>query len=112
LKKKLGVISGGSAALFGMALSRWAREHYGIKGSLFIALVCLIVLIVILIISACISKKYLATMTVFLMISPIIVSIVGIYLNNIYMMIGGLVLFFVSGVFMNKKVLPKFKDRK
>lgn len=111
MQKKRGII-GGSTILFGIGLSRWAREHYGINGSKALAVSVIIYIIAVLIISAYITKKYLEVMMLFLLVLPIIIGLIGACLNNIYMMIGGLVLFFVSGVFMNKKVLPKFKDRK
>ncbi|MTK10561.1 MAG: hypothetical protein F8N39_00090 [Clostridiaceae bacterium] len=105
-----------SGVLFGAILSRWETNKYGENGSLLVGICTFVIIILILILSASKTKKYLGTFMVSLMFSPFIISILGMYRNNPYMILGGIVLFLILGEVMTKKILPwmkksgKFKD--
>lgn len=109
-------LTGVSGVLFGTMLNRWATNKYGRNGSIIVVVCTIIILILIFILSAYKTKKYLGTFMVFLMISPLTLLILGIYKNNPFMMLGGLISFFIFAEVMNKKILPwmlkngKFKD--
>ncbi|AYD41188.1 hypothetical protein D4Z93_11950 [Clostridium fermenticellae] len=112
-KLKLICING---VLFGTMLNRWATNKYGENGTLIVMVCAFIIMILIFILSAYKTKKYLGTFMLFLILSPLLISILGAYKDNFYMMFGGTISVFILAEIMNKKIFPwmikngKFKD--
>ncbi|WP_411681927.1 hypothetical protein [Clostridium thailandense] len=101
---------GSGGALFGIILSKWATNHYGKSGSLVVGVCALIVLALYFVIMAYKTKKYLGMAMILLMLTPLIVILMGVYLDNAYVIFGGIILLFVSCNLMVKKVLPWMKE--
>ncbi|MCT8976976.1 hypothetical protein N4T77_10205 [Clostridium sp. CX1] len=111
MKNKMKSI-GASGALFGIILSRWITNHYGKNGNLVVGVCAFIILVLYFIIVAYKTKKYLGMTIVLIMLSPLIVMLLGVYLENSYVILGGIILLFVSCNLMIKKIVPWLQSRK
>lgn len=88
--KSLGI----SVVLLGMALSKYMGNKFGVNGRIYVgigALIFVLIGVIILIF----FKKYSAVLVICFLFLPLIMSLIGIYLNNIYIVLAGVALFIV-----------------
>lgn len=104
--KSIGIIG----VLFGTILSRWASSQHGENSTRLLVISIIVIILLGAIVLACITKKYLGVLMLFTLFIPIIIGLIGVYLTNIYMMVGGLAAFFILGGVMTKKVLPWMRE--
>lgn len=98
------------AILLGMSLSKFIGSYFGLNGKIMIVIASIIMSLIIIIMLIC-FKEYSAALVSFFMVFPLIVGVLGMYLNNIYLVLGALVLLIVF-VKIIAKILPRFMKNK
>ncbi|WP_411681921.1 hypothetical protein [Clostridium thailandense] len=108
MKDKMKLL-GALVFLLGMSLSKYMGNKYGVNGRLSIGVfgVVLGLMVVIVLIY---RKKYLGALVVFFTFLFFIIGLIGIYLDNIYIVIAGLILALAFLKIMIK-VLPRFNKK-
>lgn len=101
---------GALVVLLGMALSKYMGNKYGINGRLSVG-ICGLVMGLIAVIVLIFRKNYLGALVVCFIFLPVTLGLIGVYLNNVYMAIAGVVLLVVF-LKIIIKVLPKFNKNK
>ncbi|AJA46859.1 hypothetical protein CPAST_c07590 [Clostridium pasteurianum DSM 525 = ATCC 6013] len=96
----------------GFTISGFLYKYLGIsehKSSLIVIAICIVIFLSI-IMYLIYKKHYLGALILFLPMLPVFIGIVGTYIGNMYMIIGGLVGFFIVGIAIIKiasKYIPK-----
>ena len=96
----------------GFTLSGFLYKYFDISKdqSRFIVIATCTVIFLSIIMYLIYKKHYLGTLILFLPMLPVFIGIVGTYIGNMYMIIGGLVGFFIVGIAIIKiasKYIPK-----
>ncbi|MBK1809994.1 hypothetical protein JHL18_04970 [Clostridium sp. YIM B02505] len=101
--KGVGII----AVFLGLVLSKFLASYLGGNAQLMAMSVCGLITILLIMILV-FQKHYLGSLFLFIIIAPIYLGIIGAYLDNLYIMGGSTVLFFVVLIAVIKLV-PKLK---
>lgn len=99
--------------LFGIFMNRILVSKYGDTGSVMLASVALTIFLISFI-CLIIMKKYVAALVFLPVVLPTIAMFVGIIIDNIFIMFGGLLLLIVGLLIMIKitpKVIEKQKEK-
>lgn len=102
--KWVGVIG----VLIGIGLSRIIGNYYGANGKIAIFAI-LVVILVFLILYYTSKKKYLEAIRGCGIVIPLIIGFAGMYLDNLYLLIGGIASMFIS-IPVIIKVTSKFTN--
>lgn len=78
----------------GMAVSKVLGNYFGLNGKIVVAFTTLVIVSFALVYLV-IKKYYLASLIMFIMILPLIMCVIGMYLNNEYLAGGGIALFII-----------------
>ena len=108
IEKKMNIISI-LGVFLGIFTNRVLIAKYGNSGSVMIASIALIA-IVVPIIYLVIKKKYKQTLVLLFMVLPGIVMWIGIYMDNMYLMGGGFISLFITIPIM-VKIEPKLNNK-
>ncbi len=93
----------------GIFMNRILTARYGNSGSIILASIALTLVVTSMIIIV-IMKKFLAALMLFPIVLPGIFMIIGIIINNIYIIGVGLILIIVA-IPITIKIAPKLKDK-
>jgi len=94
-----------------MAFSKFIRVDYGVNGQLAVMIGSLFI-ILIAILYLILTKKYFGAFCIFCFTMPLIVGTVGMYLENLYLVFGGIALFFIVGAIVIKVGTKYVQNRK
>lgn len=87
--------------VFGVSLGMWLsrnfgnQSYFGINGRVLIGLVGILLMLPFLII-AILKRAYFALFLFLLIFLPLLVGLIGIYYDNVYIVLGGLIALFIS----------------
>lgn len=96
------------AVFIGIGLSRVVEAHYGSNSK--VTIVAILVIISLILVLYLISiKKYLAAIIMASMALPLIVSLIGMYLKNLYLIFGGIGSVFIL-IPLTIKLISKFSN--
>lgn len=109
LKDKLNLICI-LGTFIGIVLSRVIDVHYGDNGKITIV-GSIIVIIALSILYLIIKKNYLSAIIIFAILLPLIIGFIGMYLNSLYLVIGGIASIFIIAPIMIK-LMPKYMNNK
>jgi hypothetical protein len=101
--KNIGII----AVLIGIILSRICGDYFGSNSQVIIMGIA-ILFSAILIAVIVLKKYYIPAILLTSILTPVAISFFGMYFNNLYMLFGGLILFFVALV-IDMKYLNSIK---
>lgn len=99
--------------IWGVLLGTWLsrnfgnQNYFGVNGRVLIGLACVVLMLPALIILV-LKKAYFALFLFLLLILPLVVAFIGIYYDNAYFLLGGLIAFFIA-LFVLKRY-GKHKD--
>lgn len=104
--KPLGIL----VVLSGMSLSKYMGSKYGVNGRIAAGISGLVIAFIAIIILICMKEYSAALLSIFVLV-PLIVILIGIYLNNVYVVLAGVILLIVF-MKMIQKLLPRFSKRR
>ncbi|MBL4932372.1 hypothetical protein [Clostridium paridis] len=81
--------------IFGVLLSRFLGNYFG-NSSQVMAMFVVVTCALFIIIALFVKKFYLGAIIMLSITLPLIIGAIGMYLDNLYMILGGIVLFFVT----------------
>ena len=93
--------------LVGRIIERVLSQYFG-KNSVCIFMAVIGSFLLCLVVSSIIKKDYIEAIKTFLIAIPSVISVIGMLLNNIYMMIAGVLFIFIV-CFVIIKFVPKSK---
>lgn len=82
-------------------------NSYGLNGRIILGTISVVILLI-MILCLFVKKYYFASIIVLIMVMPIITGVIGIYMDNLYLVIGSLASFFIV-IPILLKVLKNYK---
>ncbi|WP_238885085.1 hypothetical protein [Clostridium sp. YIM B02551] len=106
--KGLGIL----AIFLGMALSRTIgdKTYFGLNGRVLTGIICVVFLLIIISI-AFIKRQYAAALVFFGMAVPLAIAFIGIYMDNLKLVFGGIIGIFIIMI-IEIKALKKYTEKR
>jgi len=98
---------GAAVGLFNILIIRALSEKYGNDIRIMIGGISVIIGISIILFMLC-MKEYVVALILLAMMLPGIIAVIGVWLDNIYIMGSGIVLLFIIGPILIK-IIPKYR---